>query len=85
MTNQKIETLLSHLFEKWAGVSPTLVLPLAPSASPRIYYRLSNGEKVAVGAYNANRKENEAFLSFSRHFKEKGLPVSGYPNPGLEI
>ncbi len=75
MTNQKIESLLSDLFEEWAGIPPTLVLPLAPSASPRIYYRLSNGDKIAVGAFNADRKENAAFLSFSKHFKNKGLPV----------
>lgn len=75
MTNQKIESLLSQLFEQWAGVPPTLVLPLAPSASPRIYYRLSNGNKIAVGAYHTQHKENVAFLSFSKHFKEKGLPV----------
>ncbi|HFB99979.1 MAG TPA: phosphotransferase enzyme family protein [Phaeodactylibacter sp.] len=75
MSNQKIESLLSQLFEQWAGVPPTLVLPLAPSASPRIYYRLSNGNKIAVGAYHTNYKENVAFLSFSKHFKEKGLPV----------
>ncbi len=75
MTKQKIESLLSNLFEQWAGVPPTLVLPLAPSASPRIYYRLSNGDKVAVGAYNADHKENIAFLSFSKHFKNQGLRV----------
>jgi len=75
MQNQKIESLLSELFEEWAGVPPTLILPLAPSASPRIYYRMSNGEKIAVGAFNADRKENAAFLSFSKHFKNKGLLV----------
>ena len=75
MTKQKIESLLSDLFEQWAGVAPTLILPLAPSASPRIYYRLSNGDKIAVGAYNADHKENVAFLSFSKHFKKQGLRV----------
>ena len=75
MTNQQIEAALSNLFEKWFGESPTLILPLAPSASPRIYYRLSSKNKVAVGAYNADKKENIAFLSFSKHFKERGLPV----------
>ena len=75
MTNQKIEFLLSELFEEWAGVPPTLILPLAPSASTRIYYRLSNGDNIAVGAYNADRKENAAFLSFSKHLKSKELPV----------
>ena len=75
MTKQKIESLLSDLFEQWAGVPPSLILPLAPSASPRIYYRLSDGDKVAVGAYNADHKENIAFLSFSKHFKSQGLRV----------
>ena len=75
MTNQKIEATLSALFEQWAGMSPELILPLAPSASPRIYYRLSAKDKVAVGAYNADKKENIAFLTFSKHLKKKGLPV----------
>lgn len=75
MTNHKIEALLSELFEQWAGEAPQLVLPLAPSASHRVYYRLSSKDKSAVGAYNADKKENIAFLSFSKHFKSKGLPV----------
>ncbi|TAK48112.1 MAG: phosphotransferase enzyme family protein [Saprospiraceae bacterium] len=75
MTSTQIETSLSQLFEQWAGERPSLVLPLAPSASPRIYYRLSSAEKTAIGAYNTDRKENAAFLAFSKHFKSKGLPV----------
>ena len=69
MTNHKIETILSDLFEKWAGTPPQLILPLAPSASNRVYYRLSANEKSAVGAYNSDKKENIAFLTFSKHFK----------------
>ncbi|MFQ5446437.1 MAG: phosphotransferase [Saprospiraceae bacterium] len=75
MTSTQIETALSQLFEQWAGERPNLMLPLAPSASPRIYYRLSSKEKSAIGAYNFDRKENVAFLTFSKHFKSKGLPV----------
>ncbi len=75
MNTTQIESALSELFEQWAGDRPELMLPLAPSASPRIYYRLSRGEQVAVGTYNADRKENEAFLHFSKNFKEKDLPV----------
>jgi aminoglycoside/choline kinase family phosphotransferase len=75
MASLKIEQHLSELFEKWSGEYPDLVLPLAPSASARIYYRLQSKSHVAVGAYNADRKENEAFLGFSKHFKSKGLPV----------
>ncbi len=75
MSSVAIETQLSQLFQSWSGEIPTLVLPLAPSGSNRIYYRLQSKSKVAVGAFNPNRQENEAFLSFSRHFKSKELPV----------
>ena len=75
MTNQQIESALSDLFQQWSGMPPTSILPLAPSASPRIYYRLSNKDNVAIGAYNLDEKENIAFLSFSKHFKNKGLNV----------
>ncbi len=75
MNARKIETLLSELFEKWSGQTPSLILPLAPSGSDRIYYRLQNGEVSAIGAYNPSDKENQAFVGFSKHFKSKGLPV----------
>lgn len=75
MTAVKIEFLLSELFEQWAGETPTLVLPLAPSGSERIYYRLQSANKTAIGTYNPNFKENKAFVNFSRHFKAKDLPV----------
>lgn len=75
MTTSQIESALSGLFEQWCGERPGLVLPLAPSGSPRIYYRLSGNSRSAIGAYNLDRKENQAFLHFSRHFREKGLPV----------
>ena len=52
MTSSQIESALSELFEQWAGERPGLVLPLAPSGSHRIYYRLSGNGKSAIGAYN---------------------------------
>ncbi|MCB0609897.1 MAG: phosphotransferase [Lewinellaceae bacterium] len=75
MASSRIERDLTDLFEQWTGQPPTLVLPLAPSGSARIYYRLQGHEQSAIGAYNPDRKENQAFLSFSRHFMSKGLPV----------
>ncbi|MEK7256036.1 MAG: RNase adapter RapZ [Bacteroidota bacterium] len=75
MSTTQIETALSHLFEQWCGERPDLILPLAPSGSHRIYYRLSGNSKSAIGAHNLDRKENVAFLAFSKHFKAKGLPV----------
>ncbi|RMF04704.1 MAG: phosphotransferase enzyme family protein [Bacteroidetes bacterium] len=75
MASLAIEQQLSALFQEWAGEIPTLVLPLAPSGSDRIYYRLQSKKKVAVGAFNPHPQENEAFISFTRHFHGKGLPV----------
>lgn len=75
MASLAIEQYLSALFEQWAGEVPTLVLPLAPSGSDRIYYRLQSKNKLAVGAYNPHPQENAAFIAFSEHFYAKGLPV----------
>jgi aminoglycoside/choline kinase family phosphotransferase len=75
MVPVKIEHVLANLFEQWSGESPYLVLPLAPSGSLRVYYRLQSQTKTAIGAFNPNLRENQAFIYFSRHFKTKGLPV----------
>lgn len=75
MNSRKIEALLSDLFETWSGKEPSLILPLAPSGSDRIYYRLKEGSTSAIGAYNPGDKENEAFVQFSNHFRSKELPV----------
>jgi aminoglycoside/choline kinase family phosphotransferase len=75
MVPVKVEQILATLFESWSGESPYLVLPLAPSGSQRVYYRLQGQQKTAIGAYNPNVKENQAFISYSQHFKAKGLPV----------
>ena len=75
MASVKTEHHLSELFEDWAKESPDLILPLAPSGSDRLYYRLKSKSKAAIGAFSPNEKETKAFLSFSKHFKSKGMPV----------
>lgn len=75
MSNVVIEAALSQLFSNWAGRPVEQLLPLAPSGSKRRYYRLHGGGKVAIGAYHADRRENEAFVAFSRHFASLDLPV----------
>lgn len=75
MSSLKTERILAELFEEWAGEPAELILPLAPSGSDRIYYRVKGRQKVAIGAYSPNDKETAAFLSFSRHFFDKNLPV----------
>lgn len=75
MKTKQIEAALTDLFEDWAGGAPDLILPLAPSGSDRVYYRLQNKEKAAIGTYSPNDAESHAFLEFSRHFKSLNLPV----------
>lgn len=75
MSNIAIENRLNELFTQWAGCPATLLLPMAPSGSKRLYYRLQAGDKVAIGAYHTEAKENAAFVAFSRHFHALGLPV----------
>ncbi|NOY37331.1 MAG: phosphotransferase [Chlorobi bacterium] len=49
--------------------------PLPPSGSNREYIRLFGPKMTAIGVYNPDSRENEAFLSFSEHFRKHGLPV----------
>ncbi len=73
--NDNIEQQILRLFENWAGEKATSILPLAPSGSPRLYYRLQSESKTAIGTHGSNPKENRAFVTFSKHFKSRGLPV----------
>lgn len=68
-------SILSGLFEEKFGKPALSVEALPLSGSPRRYFRLRNSELTAIGTYNSDVKENIAFLEFSRHFLEKGLPV----------
>ena len=83
MIHKKIEIVVSKqkekklvdLFEKWSGETAQRIIALPRSGSDREYYRIVGIEKKAIAAYNPDKKENEAFVSFSRHFCSKNLPV----------
>ena len=66
---------IAFLFESWSGKTPTGIQAIAASGSPRKYFRLTKGNQTVIGAYNPDLKENEAFLSFTKHFHSLGLPV----------
>src|SRR3989304_6706090 len=70
----KIEEI-KILYEKWSGEPAVEIKPFPLSGSNREYYRVIGRDKKAIAAYNPNRKENEAFVYLTRHFKTKGLPV----------
>jgi aminoglycoside/choline kinase family phosphotransferase len=48
---------------------------LEESGSNRKYYRMQHGDFSAIGVYNPDFKENNAFLILSRYFAEKGIGV----------
>ena len=70
-----IQKKLSELFENTFDEAASLILPLAPSGSDRKYYRIKGPSKTVIGTHNPDRKENNAFIHFSKHFKSKSLPV----------
>ena len=69
--------VLNRLFEKHFGERAESVRPLGGTlgASERKLFRLSRGERSAIGVLFDSREENKAFVEFSRHFRRHGLPV----------
>jgi aminoglycoside/choline kinase family phosphotransferase len=66
---------LVNLFENWSEQKLEKIRPLPRSGSDRQYFRLYGEKLTAIGVINRDRKENEAFIGFSQHFKKKGIPV----------
>ncbi len=69
------QQLLMKMFTQWSGDKVESMSLLPPSGSYREYVRISGGGKSALGVSNADKKENAAFLGFSKHFYEKKLRV----------
>ena len=69
------EQAILELYTSHFGQEPGQVIPLPPSGSDRQYYRLQRGDHRVIGAYNPDQRENEAFVTLSRHFFSAGLPV----------
>lgn len=64
-----------QLFENHFGEKVTSFKMLPPSGSYREYCRLKNDKRTVIGAFNADVKENTAFITFTNHFRSKKLPV----------
>ena len=67
--------IISDGYRELFGDSEIKITPLPRSGSDRRYFRIIDGEKSIIGAYNANPEENEAFIGFTNHFRTKHLPV----------
>lgn len=67
--------IVSDSYKKYFGVKEIQINALPQSGSDRKYFRITDGGKSVIGAYNANPEENDAFIGFTRQFLSKGLPV----------
>ena len=69
--------VLERLFRQHFRIAPEQVRPLQGDlgGSERRLFRLGAGDAKAVGVLYSVRKENVAFVEFSRHFRRHGLPV----------
>jgi aminoglycoside/choline kinase family phosphotransferase len=67
--------LLMSLFELNFGEKPTSTEMLPRSGSDRVYYRIKTEKHSAIGAFNADIKENEAFFSFTQTFLNQEIKV----------
>ncbi|MBS9767804.1 MAG: phosphotransferase [Flavobacteriaceae bacterium] len=74
LTN-KVQEKLSALYRKWSDDEIVKIEKLPASGSARCYYRIEGKKQTALGVYNADYKENRAFLEFSKHFKREGMPI----------
>lgn len=72
---KEIQAHLKKLFEDWSHENALNIIPLAQSGSYRKYFRISGKEKTAIGVFGTDKKENIAFISFTKHFLKKDLNV----------
>ncbi|MCL6097556.1 MAG: phosphotransferase [Bacteroidetes bacterium] len=66
---------LKSLFESWSGEKVNSFSPLPASASARKYFRIACSGKTAIGVYNADVRENRAFVYLTKHFQKNKLNV----------
>jgi aminoglycoside/choline kinase family phosphotransferase len=70
-----IEKKVGSLYTEWSGMEALRIEKLAGSGSYRQYYRITGTTGSVIAAFNADVRENVAFLKFGRHFRNMGLPV----------
>ena len=69
------ENSLKPLFEQHTGQQLASMEELPSSGSHRRYFRLTGGNLSIMGVLGTNLDENRAFISFSNHFRSKGIRV----------
>jgi len=75
MPNNKYIENLKELFKKTFNEEVTLIENIRADGSNRQIIRLFSRDKSFVGVYGPDKKENRAFIEFSKHFESKKFPV----------
>jgi len=66
---------LQRLYRQWSGLDPVSVRPMPLSGSYRQYYRITGENRTAIGVFNADVRENEAYFAFTSAFRAYSLQV----------
>lgn len=66
---------IKELFSTFSTSEIAAIDKLPQAGSERHYYRIHTADKNYIATWGANLKENETFIYFSRHFKERDLSV----------
>ena len=66
---------LEKLYKQWSGEEVDINVPLPRSGSYRRYFRMKSKNHSAIGVFNADKKENNAFITFTNHFFSQKLSV----------
>lgn len=66
---------LIRLYHSHFGEPATSIEALPASGSSRQYYRLRSAKGSTIGVFNADARENQAFISFAQHFHSHEIPV----------
>ena len=69
------EEKLKNLFKEYFNDDCESIIQLPQSGSDRIYFRLQNNINSAIGTYGKDSKENETFISHTKHFNLKKIAV----------
>ncbi len=64
-----------QLFKQYTGAEADRIEHIPRSVSARKYFRIFHGEETFIGTYSPDIKETNAFVTFARHFKGKGINV----------
>jgi aminoglycoside/choline kinase family phosphotransferase len=67
---------IKDLYLHWKGKPDEGIDVLPQSGSDRRYFRVHGSNDTVIATHGINVRENEVFISFSRHFVAKGLPTA---------